>query len=359
MQINDRLLTVVTGVVLAIGGATASLFLGEDEAHIGDPNTVVVASTAPSVLPDVLTAIEPAQRAERADFKLDLNAFGELAVAPELAKPADFTDLMMTRTPAAVDMPKLPKVASGLPDMALDIADLVKIKPVEAASCALDLRATPIFGARVNLKLTAPCHPNVAVTIKHGGLTFKEQLDANGALELKVPAFAEYAQFEIELADGLTSTVGAYIAGLSGLERVGIAWNGADDTFLHALENGAAMGDDGHVWRVKPNSFAQARMNGGGYMLVLGDPSLKDAQLAQVYTLPTRPRKRAQIVELQIETLRGEYACGTGIDLKVAHHRAKSGAAQSELALTLPACGSEDTSLVLKNVIKDMKVARK
>ncbi len=359
MQINDKFLTVVTGVVLAIGGATASLFLGEDDAHITDPNAIVIASTAQPTLPNVLAAIEPAKREERGDFKLDLNAFGTLAVAPELAKPADFTDLVMTRTPSAIDTPELPKVAASLPDMPLNIADLIKIKPVEAASCALDIRATPIFGARVTLRLNAPCHPNVSVTIKHGGLQFKERLDKQGTLELKVPAFAEYSRFDIELADGLTSTVGAYISGLSSLERVGIAWSGADDTFLHALENGAKAGDTGHIWRVKPNSFAKARMSGGGYMMVLGDPTLENAKLAQVYTLPQRPRKRAQIVELQIETLRGEYACGTDIDLKVAHHRVNSGAAQSELSLTLPACGSEDTSLVLKNAIKDMKVARK
>lgn len=359
MQINDRFLTVLTGVVLAIGGATASLFLGEDDAHINDPNAVVMASASQSVLPDVMAAIEPAHREERAEFKLDLNAFGDLAIAPELAKPADFAELVLTRTPAPIDMPDLPKVAAGLPNMPINITDLVKIKSVEAASCALDIRATPIFGARVTIKLNAPCHPNVDVTIKHGGLQFKERLDADGALELKVPAFAEYSRFDIELADGLTSTVGAYISGLSLLERVGIAWNGADDTFLHALENGADMGEDGHIWRVKPNSFAQARMNGGGYMMVLGDPTLKNAKLAQVYTLPQRPRKRAQIVDLQIETLRGEYACGTGIDLKVVHHRINSGAAQSELSLSLPACGSKDTSLMLKNAIKDMKVARK
>ena len=40
MRINDSFLTVVTGVVLAIGGATASLFLGEDDAHVGDPNEI-------------------------------------------------------------------------------------------------------------------------------------------------------------------------------------------------------------------------------------------------------------------------------------------------------------------------------
>jgi hypothetical protein len=380
MQINDKLLTVATGILLAIGGATASLFLGEEE-----PDPIVVASVAApefSTLSDmaivsrkatdlndavvsgkesdiVLAAVDPAERIVPAPVALDLNTFGALAIAPELAMPQDFADIRATRTPALLDTPFLVRVATGLPDLAFDISDLVKIKPVEALGCALDIRATPIFGARVTLKVAAPCHPNVAVTIKHGGLKFKERLDAEGAIELKIPAFAEYARFDIELADGLTSTVGAYISGLSSLERVGIAWNGANDTFLHAMENGAEMGGKGHVWRATPNSYAASRMNGGGFMTTLGDPTIEGAQLVQIYTLPKQPRKRVQVVDLQIETLRGANACGQDIKLRVAHHRANSGAAQSELSLTLPACGNEDTSLVLKNAFKDMKVARK
>ena len=276
MQINDRLMTLVTGAVLAIGGATVSLFLGEDAEHAAAPQTVVVASLATPSIPTagveadlIFAAVEPAKRAERDDAGTDLSEVAVLAEMPALAMPQDFSDITLTRTPAAVDAPSQPRVASNLPDLAFDIADLVKIPTVAQVSCALDIRATPIFGARVTLKLIAPCHPNVVVTIKHGGLQFKERLDADGAIELKIPAFAEYSRFDIELADGTTSTVGAYIAGLSALERVGIAWAGENDTFLHALQNGADIGDAGHIWRVNPNSFAKSRMNGGGYLVAL------------------------------------------------------------------------------------------
>lgn len=100
-------------------------------------------------------------------------------------------------------------------------------------------------------------------------------------------------------------------------------------------------------------------MNGGGYLVALGDPSIENAQLAQVYTLQQRSKKQAQIVKLQIETLRSDTACGGELVLRLAHHRVNSGAAQSELSLNLPDCGAQETSLLLKNRIKDMKVARK
>lgn len=398
MQINDRLMTLATGAVLAIGGAAVSLFLGEDNAASTAPQPVVVASLSvpsiptaddlffakPAAVPEladaptmpvvpemdqtaiaglerelVFAAIEPAKRIEAADIGVDLAEVAVLDGAPQLAKPADFSDIVLTRTPAIMETPDLQKVATGLPEMTFDIADLIEIPASKKLSCALDVRVKPIFGARVALKLNAPCHPDVTVTIKHAGLQFKERLTANGTLEMKIPAFEEYSRFDIELSDGTTSTVGAYIAGLSALERVGIAWNGADDTFLHALQNGAKLGGSNHVWRVAPSSFAKSRMNGGGYMMVLGDPTLDNAQLAQVYTLPNRPRKRAQIVELQIETLRAETACGEDMALRVAHHRANSGAGQSALSVQLPACDAAGSSLVLKNALKDMKVARK
>lgn len=401
MRINDRLLTLVTGAVLAVGGATASLFLGEEETPTASPvviaslatpaltvsnldgNSDVVASdlsasgaitTAPA-MPEIpanedaviagveaeiiVAAVEPNARETGDVTPTDLIDLDIVAIAPELAFPTDITDIVLTRTPVALDTPVAPRVTANLPSMAFDIAELVEIKTNDTASCALDIRATPIFGARVNLKLVAPCHPNVVVTIKHAGLQFKERLNAAGTLELKIPAFAEYSRFDIELADGMTSTVGAYIASLSAVERVGIAWAGANDTFLHAMENGAVAGGVGHIWRVAPNSYAKSRMNGGGYMVALGNPELENAELAQVYTLPQRSLKQAQIVDFEIETLRGEYACGANMSVRMARHRINSGAAQSELSLIMPACGSDDTSLVLKNAIKDMKVARK
>ncbi len=397
MQINDRFMTVVTGAVLAIGGAAVSLFLEEETTDVA-PQPVVVASLSVPSIPDanvllstkpvaepvkadvpampvvpemdqtaisglerglVFAAVEPAKRVEEAETGADLAEVAVLDDAPQIAMPLDFSDIVLTRTPAFMETPDLPQIATGLPEMTFDIADLIEIPATKELSCALDVRVTPIFGARVALKLNAPCHPDVTVTIKHAGLQFKERLTPEGTLELKIPAFEEYSRFDIELSDGTTSTVGAYIAGLSALERVGIAWNGANDTFLHALQNGAKIGDRDHVWRVAPSSFAKSRMNGGGYMMVLGDPTLENAQLAQVYTLPSRPRKRAQIVELQIETFRAETACGADMGLRVASHRKNSGAGQSALAVQLPACDASDSSLVLKSALKDMKVARK
>ena len=153
--------------------------------------------------------------------------------------------------------------------------------------------------------------------------------------------------------------MGAYIAGLSKLERVGIAWTGENDTFLHAFHNGARVDDAGHVWRFNPRTFAASRMDGGGYLTVLGDPTLPNAQLAQVFTMPQTAKERVQVVSLHIETLRADRLCGSDMAVDVAQYRGENGAANSTVSLMLPACDAALSSLVLKNVLKDMKVARK
>lgn len=395
MAFNDKLLTLATGAVLAIGGATASLLLGDHGETGYQPNLTVASNmaapqipTASDLFPSLLTydapvrikpeylpnkakqptvagdqmifaSVEPKTRTIQSDAGSDVITIAVLDGAPELATPADFSDIVLTRAIATVPAPEVSKIARGVPVTATDSSDFMRIPRTPKVSCALDLRATPIFGARVKLKLTAPCHPNVAATIRHGGLQFKEQLDAKGHLELKVPVFTEFSRFDVELADGTQSTVGAYIAGLSTLERVGISWSGENDTFLHAFQNGAQIGDTGHIWRLNARDFAASRMDGGGYLTTLGNPDLKNPELAQVYTLPLRATARPQIVTFGIETLRGETTCGKTLNVKTASHQLNSGAAANTLSLRLPECDTLRSSLLLKNVLKDMKVARK
>jgi hypothetical protein len=115
----------------------------------------------------------------------------------------------------------------------------------------------------------------------------------------------------------------------------------------------------GHIWRLQPSDFETSRMNGRGFMTMLGDPALENAALAQIYTLPVSAKSKVKIVELNIETLRSDAACGEKMAMRIARKSATSGASSSSLSITLADCGQEDTSLVLKNVLKDMKVAQK
>ena len=129
MRINDRLLTVVTGTFLAVGGAAASLFLGDHGNGPGyQPNLTIAKLTMPNVpqssfapqtridadlvlatpaLPAVDRSVvvaslgEPKQEKTRAD----LIEVAVLDGAPDLAIPAEITDIVLTRAVADAPAP--------------------------------------------------------------------------------------------------------------------------------------------------------------------------------------------------------------------------------------------------------------
>lgn len=391
MQITDRFLTITTGVVLAIAGGAASLWLGGEEKP-GEP-LVIAALTAPEVAmpsagaepsltvsdlgvttllpgpkaprldlapvrqdvkdaqPLILAAVEPTMTGDARTDLAEANV-SVADVAPVIAKLSDIKGIVLTRSVTGIDAPSAPRVAAVEPSVGSGLQQ-VSLPATPAADCVLDVRVMRLTGARVRLSLAAPCHPQVDVVIEHAGLRFKERLDAQGKLALKVPVFAEFSRFNIILSDGTRTSVGAYISGLSSVDRVGISWSGANDTFLHARTAGSEWGGPGHIWRMAPRSYAEARMSGGGYLVTLGDPTLKKPMLTQVFTLPHRPNRGA-LVSIEVETLRED--CGGRLDLALATHAPLRGAMTKRLVTRPAACGSGD-SLVLKNLVKDLNVA--
>lgn len=388
MPLNDKVLTLATGLFLAVGGGAASLWFGD---HHGEKDIVVATLGAPNLIapspehtdvtlgPVIASMQEPVRvkdpampgvdRQSTEDTGLvfasvepranrpvgaDLAEIAVAAIAPEIADIAAITDIVLTRSFELPDPPASNRSAAIQPVFGSGMK-LVTLPAVPVADCALDVRATRLPGARVRLSIDAPCHPGVTATVEHAGLRFKEQLDNHGRLSLKIPVFEEYSRFDIRLSDGTQTTVGAYIADLSAVERVGISFAGADDTFLHATEVGADWDSDGHVWRLSPRSHARARATGGGYMTVLGNPDLPGARLVQVFTLPRRSNAGA-LVDFSIESLRSD--CGQSLDLRLARVGQDGATSQRQIDTKAMACG-EDGSLVLKNAVKAITLAQR
>ena len=284
----------------------------------------------------------------------DLATISVSDIAPQLAVLASVSEPKAVQTPE-ITLPLIQVRISAVQPAIGDGLDLLSLPGTPVADCGLDVRATRLSGARVALRLTAPCHPDVIATIEHAGLRFKERLNEKGILKLKVPVFEQFSRFDIQLSDGTRKTVGAYITDLSRVERVGISFAGKNDTFLHAYESGAGFNEQGHVWRVEPRNYSKSRALGGGYMTLLGDPALPDAELAQVYSIPQASNAGA-FVALEIETLRD--ACSQELGLAVAARSSGRTAMTRRLVTKGAACGSGD-SLMLKNAVKAINVAAK
>lgn len=63
------------------------------------------------------------------------------------------------------------------------------------APCMIRTSAKPQSGAAVRLQASATCLPESRVTVHHGGMLFTELTDADGTIDIVVPALAERAVF--------------------------------------------------------------------------------------------------------------------------------------------------------------------
>jgi len=321
MKLNDRTLTVITAACLAVGVGAASFFLRSDDIGVHE-----TAAYQPNVL------IEPSQDQQVMAVSTSSKPIAVQSAAI-LAKPA--VKVFAALTPAPQE-PVTPQFNAHIP----------------AGLCNINLQAKPKHAARVLLNIVAQCHPGTEIKIEHAGLRFRELLDANGELSLIIPAFAEFAKFDVTLRDGSTASTAAFITGLSSLHRAGISWQGKDIASLHAYES------SGHVSRDMPRSYNYALLEGGGYMTVLGNPSLPQPSLAQVYTSPVSGFQQQKFIKLAVEIQRADSTCDSKMNIQTAQHNPQAGWSKSRLNINLTECGTGAGRLVLNNVVKNMRMAQ-
>lgn len=333
--------------ILPVGGVGVEVELPDLEAPSVDAPSVPVFA---SVEPAARTEVSPAEDSLPPGIFMDVAAnLAALAVPPA----SEFNSLKIVVS-EKVTVASLPN-----PMVEQSRADTVPsgYTRIPADFCNVEVRATPKSSARVQLRLHAKCHPNSYVTISHAGLQFREKLGEFGQLALTIPAFSEFSVFGIELADGVKASAGAFVSGLSRVERVGISWNGKETTFLHAYE--PAIGAGGHVWSLDPRSYAESLLDGGGYMTNLGSRAEGSrGTFAQIFTRPVSHSAPSGIVTLNVETLLDSENCNTSLQIRTAHHSSRSGFSGNRAFLQLPDCNGTSDSLVTKNLVKDLRVAQ-
>lgn len=231
--------------------------------------------------------------------------------------------------------------------------------PVEKATaspaqkdCTPALRTEAAPSASVALTLDAPCHPNDRLTLHHGGLSFTATTDANGRLDVTVPALSASAVFVAEFDDG-TGVVGTYLVeDLDGVDRIVLQWSGSEGFEMHAREFGASYGSAGHVWSGSSQTDATA-----GRMILLGDPDTLHPRFAEVYTYPTGGAVRSGTVDLTVEAEVTKSNCGRDISAQSIELRRGERPSSKELVLSVPDCESVGDFLVLNNLLDDLKIA--
>ena len=226
-------------------------------------------------------------------------------------------------------------------------------RPAFAKQCptSLDLQVEP--SAMIGLTLSAPCHPNERVVLRHAGLSVTGKTSGTGSLFVSLPALGRTAEVLVRFADSQIVTANIDVPEAAGLRRYGVQWQGKDAFQLNAFERGAGYGEPGHVSDADPQVALAGQPQIGGFLSVLGDDQVDQPMLAEVYTYPADADAPVQIVVEAAITkgtcareILGETLAEVGGEVTI-----------TDLTLSMPDCSAIGDILVLKNLDPDLKIA--
>lgn len=264
-------------------------------------------------------------------------------------------------------LPSLPAIDATLPPtpVFLSVAEAPPRRPALPAPddlsafglpCGAEIVAEPVPPASVRVRLSAPCMPNERVVFRHEGLVFATTTSALGLVDVTVPAMTRAARIEATLPDDTVLSVITAVSEIGEYKRVALASSGRAILSINAFEFGAAQGEAGHV-RFRPG--AQHRASPArGHIVRLGDPDIPAPLQSEVYTFPAGQTLAHGSVRLHVEAEVTERTCGRPVE--AAAIQTLSGGPPTHVALTLdmPGCDAVGDILVLKNVLRDLRIAR-
>lgn len=228
-------------------------------------------------------------------------------------------------------------------------AAVTKAPPAITCDVSLDLMAEP--NAMIGLTLLAPCHPNQRVVLHQGGLAVTGKTTATGALFTALPAMETPALVEVAFADGTRTRAEIAVPDLVPLRRFGLQWQ-ADDTFqIHAFENGATYGEQGHISATDPHRPTAGQRTTAGFLTLLGEAGTENPLLAEVYTFPTTAK-----AEVVVEAAVTEKTCGRELIAETLNSTGGS-VFVTDLTVAMPECEAKGDYLVLKNLVLDLNMA--
>lgn len=275
---------------------------------------------------------EKAQAAAAAPKKIEkVSAGPQTAPAPTAAQ--------VELAALTVEMPKLPPLTRlpGLPTLT---------QPA-TPDCTPHLALTAAPRGMIGLTLGAACAAGQRVVLRHAGLAVAESLDAGGQLALDLPALDSAGEVSVLFADASSTTAHATLSDTPLPRRFAVQWMAEDSFQLRAVEAGQSYGDPANVSTEMPVS-AQ-----GGYLVILGDPTLDLPMLAQIYTWPADPALTADPV---IEAVVTPATCDRTLLGETIQSR-DGKATVTDLTVAMPGCDALGDILVLNNLVGNVTLA--
>ncbi len=341
MQIKRRAITVgttfflaaATGHVMQNGDAISARLRGGDA--LEQPVLASVETTA-GVLTSASAAVpsvEPAPAPETPDAIMKVAAVRSVPGLPDL--PAAEPKPLVAGTLLAARMGGLDK-GYVRPETAADAN--YSVFGIACGDSTLSLDATA--RAMLRVTLSAPCFPNERVVVSHSGLTFAMATDKAGDLDLMLPALAAKAKVDVRIGTEKVMRATHDVTGLDALSRVAVKWQGAEGFHLNAFENGAGFGMVGHVSAAQPRDRATSD---GGFLTMLGDPTVDRPMMAEVYTAPVA----TQVDDIVIEAEVSAATCGRALNGTALRMAPGATTRIEPLSFAMPGCDAVGDFLML------------
>lgn len=349
------------GFVMQNGDALASRFGGgADEPApfvAASPDDEIQVAQAGAIAPEPGPALAPV------DGVTDVLASTPEPVAPELQEPESAVELAVT-LPEDARVPEAPaapvQLASVDPDPVPELAPIAEAEQVASTDeidCVPTVLGAPSGSAMVDLAISAPCHAASSFTVHHQGMMFTAATGETGAAKVTVPALAEVAVMIVafETGDGAVATV--TVPDFASYDRAVLQWQGNTSVMLSAYENGAEFGDPSHIYSGNPGTPARIETAEGGYLMTLGDASLENALMAEVYTFPSGMMNDPLDVMLVAEAEITADNCGQELNAQSIQVSPTGDISALDLQLMMPDCEAVGDFLILQNMFEDLTLA--
>lgn len=240
------------------------------------------------------------------------------------------------------------------PAALVDTSDAQMPAPAAPHGCTAEMTAEVLPAGLIALRLSAPCAPLARVSFHHRGLTFTELTDAEGSIDITIPALAEQAVVLADVPGSAGAVAIVDVPGIATLDRAVLQWQGEAGLNLHALEFGADYGAGGHVWADNPRTPAAAE---GGFLIELGNPLAPEPLLAQVYTFPHDNAGRAGDVSLNVDAEVTAANCGREVSAQSLQIAPGTDPVAHDLKLQMPDCATTGDFLIVSGMLSDLHLA--
>lgn len=238
----------------------------------------------------------------------------------------------------------------------LDVPKMGPIMATPVIGCETSLSAKRQPAALVELTVTAPCFEDSDFSIRHEGLVFSAKTERNGDALVVVPALMASAEFAVAFDNIVQATTDIFVPELRQYDRAVLQWAGVDNIRIHALEDGAEIGDPGHVWSASLHQPKDIREGQHGFVLYLGTAEDDASLQAEVYTFPAGKMNQEGEVDLRVGVSVTEANCGREVDATTIQTNADLPLIKSNIAIQMPDCSQVGEVVLLGGKFADVAV---